>query len=340
METWITYYVTAKLLWDSTADVDAIKQEFYSNFFGAEAGPYVQAWWDACEQALFQARNHGHLAVQVLNSVYTVDFVNRNERFVTAALNCEVTDAQRERLEAFALIAGHLRACAEMQHAHQQLRFGDAEAAAERMLEHRRRLHEISPFFIAERQSDPPIRLFVRGLKQRYAELAAMTSGETGSFVSALPLVMQFKRDRYNEGVVGEWYADQFDDTDWGTKNTYLSWDQQDDPESEKGHDYDGYGWYRGSFHVPEHLQNRPVRFWCGGAVNEVWVWINGQYAGRESFKRGWWPTHDFDMDVTHLVQPGKDNTIAIRIFNEAELGGLYHRGLFWSPAGETSQQP
>jgi len=39
----------------------------------------------------------------------------------------------------------------------------------------------------------------------------------------------------------------------------------------------------------------------------------------------------DFEMDVTELVRPGK-NTIAIRVWNDTEIGGLLNRGFFWSP--------
>ena len=41
---------------------------------------------------------------------------------------------------------------------------------------------------------------------------------------------------------------------------------------------------------------------------------------------------HDFGFDVTKLIKPGQKNTITIRVWNKAEIGGLYRRGFFWSP--------
>ena len=38
-------------------------------------------------------------------------------------------------------------------------------------------------------------------------------------------------------------------------------------------------------------------------------------------------------IDVTTFVKAGKINTIAIRLWNKAEVGGLIRRGFFWSPA-------
>ena len=45
-----------------------------------------------------------------------------------------------------------------------------------------------------------------------------------------------------------------------------------------------------------------------------------------------YWETHP-EFDVTELVEPGRRNTVTIRVWNDAEIGGLYRRGFFWSPA-------
>ena len=332
MRTWTSYYVTAKLLWAADTDIDVLKNEFYTLFFGKEAGPHVQTWWDACETAMLHARHHGHLAVQTLSSIYTTDFVRGLRPFVDAALNADVTDWQRSRVKAFSLIADHLEAFADMQSAHMDLRFSDSVVAAERMQEIKHELNMISPFLISINQREPPIENFTRGHKLKYEELASMVGGEKGKIVAPMPLEMRFLRDKFNEGVIGEWYLPGHDDRNWKMKNTFYNWDQLDDPESDRGHDYDGYGWYRGEFLVSRRFRNKAIHFWCGGAVNEVWVWVNGRYAGHREHLLGWWPPHDFDMDITSHVQSGKKNTIAIRIWNDADLGGLYRRGFFWSP--------
>ena len=73
-------------------------------------------------------------------------------------------------------------------------------------------------------------------------------------------------------------------------------------------------------------------KFWCGGAINEGWVWINGRYAGIKRHSTWWHHNHAFELDVTDLIKPGQENTIAIRIRNPSEIGGLWRRGFFWSP--------
>ena len=42
MITWLSYYMRGKLMWDANADVEAIKIDFYTKFFGPEAGPRVR----------------------------------------------------------------------------------------------------------------------------------------------------------------------------------------------------------------------------------------------------------------------------------------------------------
>ena len=172
-----------------------------------------------------------------------------------------------------------------------------------------------------------------QGLLIKYGELAQKTGGEAGTLVDAIPLEASFRRDRFNEGVFAEWYLPAHDASDWETKNTFLTWDAQDKPEDEKGHDYDGYGWYRMTVNVPAGMVNKPLSLHLGGVINEGWVWINGNYAGHRAWKL-WWAGRDaleMDVDVTGKVKAGA-NVIAIRVWNNAEIGGLYRRGFLWSP--------
>jgi hypothetical protein len=171
-----------------------------------------------------------------------------------------------------------------------------------------------------------------------------MTSGKEGKLAAPLPLDAKFTRDPYNEGVIAEWYLPGFDDSKWGTKNTFYLWEQQDTPEDAQGHDWDGYGWYRATIEVPKEFAGKPLHLFLGGVINEGWVWLNGEYTGHRDHKLWWARNLDVDFDVTPLVKPGK-NMVAIRIHNSTDLGGLYRRGFLWSPnaaakpAGATEQE-
>lgn len=332
MQTWLSYYVRAKLLWNAQTDVAALKKEFYTLFFGPEAGPHVQAWWDACEDALLSSTAHVH-EDWLVNHLYTAEFVAGIRKHVDAALAAKASDVQHSRVEAFALIADHLAAYAAMNDAESRLDYPAAAQACQRMTDCKNKLNAIYSFFISVKQSENPPGHFAEGRKLHYEDLAARLDGSKGRRVAELPLYIKFTRDRFNEGVIDEWYAPDHDDSGWGMKNTYLTWDQQDPPEDAKGHDYDGYGWYRASFECDKAFAGRPIRLYLGGVINEGWVWVNGLYAGHKSYKLWWGGPHFVDLDVTGLVRPGERNTVAIRVWNDAEIGGLYRRGFLYSPA-------
>ncbi|OGV65975.1 MAG: hypothetical protein A2498_07135 [Lentisphaerae bacterium RIFOXYC12_FULL_60_16] len=328
MQTWISYYVRGKLMWDSKADVEAIKQDFYTTFFGAEAGPHVQQWWDECEKALAATSMHCH-EDWLVNHVYTVPFTTRIREHVDKARACAMTPKQKERFELFALIADHLEGFALMEEAEKNLDYVEAAKQAQRMEDDKEKLIAAYSFFMGSVKR----REFTNGRVIKYGELAQKTGGEAGTLVDAIPLEASFRRDRFNEGVFAEWYLPAHDASGWETKHTFLTWDAQDKPEDEQGHDYDGYGWYRMTVNVPAAMVSKPLSLHLGGVINEGWVWINGNYAGHRAWKL-WWAGRDaleMDVDVTGKVKAGA-NVIAIRVWNNAEIGGLYRRGFLWSP--------
>jgi hypothetical protein len=335
MQTWLTYYVCGKLFWDADTDVAAIKKDFYTTFFGPEAGPHVQAWWDACEDALLQSPMQAH-EDWLINHIYTLEFVKGIQQHVEAARAAKMSDAQQQRFAAFDLIAQHLMGYARMHEAERNLDYKGAAVACQQMTDCKMKLNAISSYFITVAQPKPPAmpsRHFAEGIKLRMEALAALIDGTQGKLVAPLPLEMKFTRDRFNEGVIGQWYAPGFNDAKWGTKNTFLTWDQQDPPEDAAGHDYDGYGWYRTRFNVDKQFAGKPVRLYIGGVINEAWVWVNGQYAGHRPHRLWWSGAREVDIEVTNLIKPGGVNTVSIRVWNDAEIGGLYRRGFFYSPA-------
>ncbi len=321
---WISYYLKAKLLWDVTADIDALKDDFYNTFFGADAGPHVRAWWDACEVELGNAQNHAHEDF-LINHIYTMDFVDSIRPHVEAALAAGATTEQRARLEVFELIAEHLEKYAEMNAAKKDLDYAAAAEANARMTEIYHELDAIYPLFVDRKWS----------IADRLQAVAARMDGSDGEMVAELPLEMAFARDPFNEGILGDWYRPEFDDSDWETKNTFYTWEQQDLPETPRGHSYAGYGWYRADVEVDGAFADRPIRLFVGGAINEAWVWVNGRYIGHRPYAL-WWRGADnkrIDLDVTDAVRPGQPNTIAVRVLKDADAGGgIYERGFLYAP--------
>ena len=336
MQTWISYYVTAKLLWDADADVEAIKEDFYNTFFGPDAGPHVQAWWDACERVLGESTTQAHEDFLVTH-LYDKDFTDEIHRHVEAALEADATEEQRERIEAFALIAENLEMFAAKHDAEKRMDYGEAAEAAERMVELKEELNEIYSFFISP--CDRERRFFAEGRAVELRELEEMTDGTAGELAAELPRHMRFARDPFNEGVIERWYLPEHDDSGWDERDTYYLLEQQEEPLNEAGFHYDGYVWYRDSVDVPAEFEGRELTLRLGGTamggiINEGWVWVNGEYVGHNEHAL-WWRHggHPAAFDVSEHIRAGEENHIAIRVLNDPdEMGGLYRRGFIYSP--------
>lgn len=329
MQSWISYYVTAKLLWNSSADLNALKTDFYGTFFGA-AGPEVRAWWDTCAQRLGDTDFQAH-EDWLVNHIYTADFVKGLRPHVEAARAAVTEEPYRGRVEAFALIADHLEAYTALHSAAAELDFPGAQKAAEKMEACKSRLQDI---YSAFGRSNLLVKTAFTsaGSVNLYEELTTLTDGRKGSLAAALPRQSKFARDPFNEGVIGEWYAPTFEDSQWDSRDTFLLWEQQEKPLDARGHDYDGYGWYRMQADIPKTFTGKPLRLWLGGAVNEVWVWVNGEYVGHREHKIWWMSPHTVDLDISKFAKPGAQNQITVRIWNDAEFGGLYRRAFIYSP--------
>ena len=330
MATWIGYYTSAKLMWDVNADIEALKKDFYGTFFGPEAGPHVQAWWDACEAKQLEATLHVHES-WLLTHLYTAAFTRSIRKHVELARQAKMTDRQRERFEIFELIAEHFEKSTQTDEAVKHLDYEKAAACTGRMLELRTKLHEISEFLIGKSAQTQQWEMFTAGRNRKYEKLAARLNGGSGKLVVPLPLETKFRRDPFNVGITSEWYGNDFADSDWGSKSTYLTWDSQDEPEDAVGHDYDGYGWYRFTVDIPDEFKGKATSLFSGGAINEAWVWVNGEYVGHRKHVIWWLGQNEIDFDVSEFVRAGK-NTIAIRIWNDTEIGGMFNRGFLWSP--------
>ncbi len=328
MQTWISYYIRSKLMWDANADVAALKKDFYTTFFGPEAGPIIQTWWDECEAALGATTMHCH-EDWLVNHVYTVPFTTRIHAYVEQAAACAMTPKQKERFQAFALIADHLEGFAAMEEAEKNLDYAGAAKQAQRMEDDNAKLIALYSFFLGPKKHPD----FTSGRVVAYTNLAARTAGDAGTLIAAVPLEAKFKRDRFNEGVVAEWYLPSVDDSAWESKNTYYTWDAQDKPEDAQGHDYDGYGWYRFAVDVPKSEVDKPLKLHLGGVISEGWVWINGQYAGHRPWHLWWSGRRPLEMEAeaTGKVKAGP-NVIVVRVWNDAEIGGLFRRGFLWAP--------
>ena len=91
----------------------------------------------------------------------------------------------------------------------------------------------------------------------------------------------------------------------WDTENAYAG--------------FRGTGYYRRSFEVPKNWRGGSLRLHFDAVYEKTKVWVNGEYVGEHV--GGYTP---FEFDVSDVIKPGKQNTIAVSANNK------YNRGAWW----------
>jgi beta-galactosidase/beta-glucuronidase len=75
---------------------------------------------------------------------------------------------------------------------------------------------------------------------------------------------------------------------------------------------YTGAAWYKRELTVPAHWSGKQIWLKVGGVNSQGWFWVNGRYVGHDLTYCGTWK-----YNVTDLVQPGRQATIAVLVRND-----------------------
>ncbi len=78
-------------------------------------------------------------------------------------------------------------------------------------------------------------------------------------------------------------------------------------------HHYVGKAWYKRTVKIPPEWKGRRVTLRIGGAMRFTTVFVNGQPGGRRESLNA-----PFEFDLTALVRPGEENTLALLVANPA----------------------
>lgn len=138
--------------------------------------------------------------------------------------------------------------------------------------------------------------------------------------VQTIPLPEDDWRFHTDVGKVGEinnWFKPDFDDSDWQSVSIGKTW------ESELGKDYDGIGWYRRTFTLPQKPAQQGTDIVFEGVDESTWVWINGNFIGSHDIGTVGWDKQ-FAMDVTKELKWGAKNQITVRVMDTAYAGGIW----------------
>jgi len=141
-------------------------------------------------------------------------------------------------------------------------------------------------------------------------------------FVVRLPSFWKFKT-----GDNEEWKKSNFDDSKWQELIVPAKWDFQ-------GYNkYDGFGWYRITFTVPENLQKEQLVMMLGKIDDIDEAYLNGEKIGYTGRIRGdgsigrireeYLEVRAYDIPASAIKFSGK-NVLAIRVYDKMLIGGIY----------------
>jgi parallel beta-helix repeat protein len=137
----------------------------------------------------------------------------------------------------------------------------------------------------------------------------------THEFISDLPKAWRFRLDFNDQGQKQDWGGLIHDKTQWQAIRIGEWWEPQ-------GHHYDGIGWYRVAFDVPDvDADGLALSF---GAIDEsAWVHLNGKLIGEHDIGDGGWDQR-FEIPLGDHVKVDATNIVTVRVRDRGNFGGIW----------------
>jgi beta-galactosidase/beta-glucuronidase len=134
---------------------------------------------------------------------------------------------------------------------------------------------------------------------------------------------------KFNTGDRGDWKNTDYNDSDWKEIFVPAFWEVQG------YNNYDGFAWYRIKFTLPKKYSNQKMVLLLGKIDDIDQTFVNGTYVGSvgdwnfevvpTNFNQNYeWTTIRAYYIPDNTLIPGKENTIAVRVYDGYLDGGIY----------------
>lgn len=135
----------------------------------------------------------------------------------------------------------------------------------------------------------------------------------------------RFKSGKRNEGKLGKWFESSYDVSTWRQVFVPSCWNTYDGSLEH----YQGAGYYRKSFFVPENWSEKQISLHFLGVNQRAKVWINGEYVG--SHRGGF---TGFSFEIKDFVEVGKLNDLAVKVDSTREYFAVPAKNYIWKNWG------
>ena len=132
--------------------------------------------------------------------------------------------------------------------------------------------------------------------------------------VAEVPMQWKFRLDESTHPQRHRYATIDFDDSDWATINIGQAYEDQ-------GYaGYDGWAWYRATFTVAADSVRSVLMAFGGFGAKDAFVYVNGHLVGQHYDQ---WD-RPFILDISdHVVRNG-ENTVALYLYDDLGMGGVY----------------
>jgi sialate O-acetylesterase len=135
-----------------------------------------------------------------------------------------------------------------------------------------------------------------------------------------------------------EWSKENFDDSEWESILVPSLWEDQ----GFRG--YDGFAWYRKTFKLPGNFEVDDLMLLLGKIDDMDEVYVNGtRIGGTGNINKKWASNDEYNRYRNYsvpddLLRPGRENVIAIRVYDQQQGGGIYEGPITILPRSEYKQ--
>ena len=132
--------------------------------------------------------------------------------------------------------------------------------------------------------------------------------------VAEVPIQWKFRLDESTHPQRHRYATLDFDDSDWDTIDIGQAYEDQ-------GYaGYDGWAWYRATFTVSADSVRSVLMAFGGFGAKDAFVYVNGHLVGQHYDQ---WD-RPFILDISdHVVRDG-ENTVALYLYDDNGMGGVY----------------
>ena len=326
-------YLMQRLYWDVEQDYKAIIADYARSRFGAAATVMIE-YYDILEARMNEVPDLYSNEVWDNHLILTPQVRQRCREVLAKAQNLAKAERSKAHVQTMIDLQRSTDAmCDAVEHAHQTGDFGKAAKMMEVCFEVRDKLNVLYPNFMNAKRLDDKwkVQYATGGIYNQYLEFDKKIKESAASL--CLPRHWKGMLDTRNRAYSLGYHKPEISVTQLDDQDVTVCPDVKYNTQREVAAFF-----YRTEANVPASFKDRRISIFFPSIIARgLQIWINGvpvefdHGTHKDTIWRGpmtFWYNYDHqqEFDVTPYIRPGKNSTIALRVFKCFDFGGTYRR--------------